>query len=245
MALVTAKGVEVRVGNKRLLHDVDLRIKAGEIVTVIGPNGAGKSTLLKAIIGAVPISSGRIDKRAGLKIGYTPQKIQLEKTMPISVARFLSLAGSLPKGARSEVLDKTDVTRLRDAQMTDLSGGEFQRVLLARALLRKPDLLILDEPTQGLDQPAEARFYRLLAEVRKETGAAVLMVSHDLHVVMAQSDQVVCLNGHVCCSGAPAQVSVDPSYKELFGVRAELALYEHNHDHSHDHSHDHGEHSHD
>ncbi len=239
MALVTASGVEVRVGNKRLLHDVDLRIEAGEIVTVIGPNGAGKSTLLKAIIGAVPISAGRIDKRAGLRIGYTPQKIQLEKTMPITVARFLSLAGHLPKGARAEVLGKTDVAALRDVQLTDLSGGEFQRVLLARALLRKPDLLILDEPTQGLDQPAEARFYRLLAEVRKETGAAVLMVSHDLHVVMAQSDQVVCLNGHVCCSGAPAHVSADPSYKELFGARAELALYEHRHDHSHEgHSHD-------
>mgnify|MGYP000563071075 FL=1 len=239
MALVTVEGVEVRVGNKRLLHDVDLRIEAGEIVTVIGPNGAGKSTLLKAIIGAIPISAGRIDKRAGMRIGYTPQKIHLEKTMPISVARFLSLAGRLPKGARADVLEKTDVARLRAAQMADLSGGELQRVLLARALLRRPDLLILDEPTQGLDQPAEARFYRLLAEVRKETGAAVLMVSHDLHVVMAQSDKVVCLNGHVCCSGAPAQVSADPSYKELFGARAELALYEHRHDHSHEgHTHD-------
>ena len=239
MALVTAEGVEVRVGNKRLLHDVDLRIEAGEIVTVIGPNGAGKTTLLKAIIGAIPISAGRIDKLAGLRIGYTPQKIQLEKTMPITVARFLSLAGVLPKGARADVLDKTDVAALRNAQMADLSGGEFQRVLLARALLRKPDLLIMDEPTQGLDQPAQARFYRLLGEVRKETGAAVLMVSHDLHVVMAQSDQVVCLNGHVCCSGAPADVSADPNYKELFGVRAELALYEHRHDHSHEgHSHD-------
>jgi len=234
MALVTAEGVEVRVGNKRLLHDVDLRIEAGEIVTVIGPNGAGKSTLLKAIIGAMPISAGRIDKRASLRIGYTPQKVQLEKTMPITAARFLSLAGKLPKGARADVLEKTDVAALRDVQLADLSGGEFQRVLLARALLRKPDLLILDEPTQGLDQPAEARFYRLLADVRKETGAAVLMVSHDLHVVMAESDRVVCLNGHVCCSGAPAQVSEDPGYKELFGARAELALYEHQHDHSHE-----------
>ena len=154
--------------------------------------------------------------------------------MPITVARFLSLAGHLPKGARADVLEKTDVLKLRDAQMAGLSGGEFQRVLLARALLRKPGLLILDEPTQGLDQPAEARFYRLLADVRKETGAAVLMVSHDLHVVMAQSDKVVCLNGHVCCSGAPAHVSADPSYKKLFGARAELALYEHHHDHSHE-----------
>jgi len=132
MPLVIAKGVEVRVGAKRLLHDVDLRIEAGEIVTVIGPNGAGKSTLLKAIIGAIPISAGEIIKQDGLRIGYTPQKIQLEKTMPIPVSRFLSLAGRLPKGARAEVLEKTDVTNLRDAQMSDLSGGELQRVLLAR-----------------------------------------------------------------------------------------------------------------
>lgn len=239
MALVTVEGVEVRAGNKRLLHDVDMQIETGEIVTVIGPNGAGKSTLLKAIIGAIPISAGRIEKQFGLRIGYTPQKIQLEKTMPIPVQRFLSLSGRLEKGARAEVLEKTHVADLRDAQMADLSGGELQRVLLARALLRDPDLLILDEPTQGLDQPAEARFYRLLSEVRKESGMAVLMVSHDLHVVMAQSDKVVCLNGHVCCSGAPAQVSADPSYLELFGKRAELAIYEHRHDHSHEgHSHD-------
>lgn len=239
MALITAEGVEVHAGNKRLLHDVELHIDSGEIVTLIGPNGAGKSTLLKAIIGAVPISSGHIQKRAGLRIGYTPQKIHLEKTMPIPVQRFLSLAGPLPMGARAEVLERTNVADLRDAQMSELSGGELQRVLLARALLRKPDLLILDEPTQGLDQPAEARFYRLLEDVRKETGAAVLMVSHDLHVVMAKSDRVICLNGHVCCSGAPAQVSADPSYRELFGNRAELALYEHHHDHSHEgHSHD-------
>lgn len=239
--LIEAKGVEVRVGGQRLLHSVDLSIDAGEIVTVIGPNGAGKSTLLKTLIGALDITSGEIRKKPGLRIGYTPQKMRLEKTMPMPVARFLSLAGRLPKGARREVLEKAGVASLRDSQMADLSGGELQRVLLARALLCKPDLLILDEPTQGLDEPAEARFYRLLAEVRRETNVAVLMVSHNLHVVMAESDRVVCLNGHVCCSGAPALVSVDPSYKELFGSKAELAIYEHRHDHSHDH----GEHAHD
>ncbi len=239
--LVDVRDIEVKVRGRRLLHDVDLRIDEGEIVTVIGPNGAGKSTLLKAIIGAIDITSGEIKKRQGLQIGYTPQKIQLEKTMPISVERFLALAGPLPKGARGEVLATVDVSDLRNSQMSDLSGGELQRVLLARALLRKPDLLILDEPTQGLDEPAEARFYRLLADIRHNSDMAVLMVSHNLHVVMAESDRVVCLNGHVCCSGAPAHVSADPSYKELFGARAELALYEHHHDHSHDH----GECSHD
>lgn len=238
-ALITTKGLEVRAGKRRLLHDVDLEINSKEIVTVIGPNGAGKSTLLKAIIGAIPITGGQIIKRDGLKIGYTPQIIQLEKTMPISVNRFMALAGKLPVGARSEVLEKTDTENLRNSQMADLSGGELQRVLLARAMLRKPDLLILDEPTQGLDQPAETRFYKLIADLRNDTGTAVLMVSHDLHVVMAESDRVICLNGHVCCSGAPELVSEDPSYKELFGTRAALAPYQHHHDHSHDHGHHH------
>lgn len=234
-ALVEVKNVGFNIGARQLLHDVNLQIDKGEIVTLIGPNGAGKSTLLKAIIGAITITSGEIKKAAGLRVGYTPQKMQLEKTMPITVARFLALAGKLPKGARQHVLEQVSVAELRDSQMADLSGGELQRVLLARALLCQPDLLILDEPTQGLDEPAEARFYRLLADIRQNTNMAVLMVSHNLHVVMAESDRVVCLNGHVCCSGAPAHVSADPSYKELFGARAELAIYEHHHDHSHDH----------
>lgn len=233
--LIDVKNLGVKVGARQLLHDVNIQINRGEIVTVIGPNGAGKSTLLKAIIGAITLSSGEIVRTPGMRIGYTPQKMQLEKTMPITVARFLGLAGKLPKGARQQVLEKVNVSELRNSQMADLSGGELQRVLLARALLCEPDLLILDEPTQGLDEPAEARFYRLLTDIRHNTDMAVLMVSHNLHVVMAESDSVVCLNGHVCCSGAPAHVSADPSYKELFGARAELALYEHRHDHSHDH----------
>lgn len=243
-ALLDVEGLEVRLGNRVLLHEVSLQILPGEIVTLIGPNGAGKSTLLRAIIGAQRISAGDIRKKPGLRIGYTPQKLHLEKTMPISVARFLSLAGHLPRGARADVLHRTGVEDLREAQMADLSGGELQRVLLARALLQAPDLLILDEPTQGLDQPGEARFYHLLSEVRRETGAGVLMVSHDLHVVMAESDRVICLNTHVCCTGAPAQVSADPAYHALFGARAELALYEHHHDHSHDHDHGHEGHGH-
>ncbi len=239
--LLTVENLAVRAGAKRLLHDVALEVCEGEIVTIVGPNGAGKSTLLKAIIGAVPHSAGTIRKRDGLRIGYTPQKLHLEKTLPLPVSRFLSLAGGLKKGARAKVLEQTGILPLRDKQMADLSGGELQRVLLARALLRKPELLILDEPTQGLDQPAEERFYQLLAQVRHETGAAVLMVSHDLHVVMAESDRVICLNGHVCCSGVPSSVSADPAYIEMFGARAALAPYQHRHDHSHEH----GDHRHD
>ncbi|HEU0221707.1 MAG TPA: metal ABC transporter ATP-binding protein, partial [Paracoccaceae bacterium] len=180
-------------------------------------------------------SAGRIARREGLRIGYTPQKMQIERTMPVTVERFLALIGPLSPGTRARVLSRVGVEDLRRAQLADLSGGEMQRVLLARALLRQPGLLVLDEPTQGLDQPAEASFYRLLAEIRAERGVGVLMVSHDLHVVMGASDRVICLNGHVCCSGAPEHVSADPVYREMFGARAEFALYRHHHDHAHDH----------
>ena len=239
--LIRTETLEVRAGKRQLIHDISLEINPGEILTVIGPNGAGKSTLLKALIGAVPLSGGRIFRREGLRVGYTPQIIQLEKTIPIPVKRFLSLAGSVDEKSRDKIIEQTDIAHLLNAQMADLSGGELQRVLLARALLRQPELLILDEPTQGLDQPAEARFYALIAEVRDQTGAGIFMVSHDLHVVMAESDRVICLNGHVCCSGAPEHVSADPEYKAMFGSRAALAPYQHRHDHSHDHAgHNHG-----
>lgn len=239
--LIRTEGLGVRAGKRRLLHDVSLQINAGEILTVIGPNGAGKSTLLKALIGAIPLDSGRIVKRDGLRVGYTPQIIQLEKNIPITVSRFLSLAGKISAVVRDKIIEQTQILGLMGSQMADLSGGELQRVLLARALQRQPELLILDEPTQGLDQPAEARFYKLISDVRQQTGAGILMVSHDLHVVMAESDRVICLNGHVCCSGAPETVSATPEYKALFGARAALAPYQHHHDHSHDHGdHDHG-----
>ena len=184
-------------------------------------------------------TTGRIEKRAGLRIGYTPQKMQLEQMMPMPVARFLALAGRVDAARRATVLEQTRTSAMTGAQLRDLSGGEMQRVLLARALLRAPHLLILDEPTQGLDQPGEARFYALLAEIRAQNDMAVFMVSHDLHVVMAQADRVICLNRHICCQGAPAAISEDPAYRAMFGDRAALAVYRHDHDHSHDHSHGH------
>jgi len=237
--LVQAQNVSVKQGRRILLDSISFQLLAGEITTLIGPNGAGKTTLIRALIGAQALSSGHINKRPGLRIGYTPQKLQLEQLMPMPAARFLALAGKVPATRLATVLNQTHATSLQGAQLRDLSGGEMQRVLLARALLRDPHLLILDEPTQGLDQPGEARFYELLAEIRVQSEVAVFMVSHDLHVVMAQSDKVICLNQHICCSGAPAAISVDPAYKALFGERAALAVYQHNHDHSHEHGHDH------
>ncbi len=233
--LIRTENLEVRAGKRRLIHDISLEICPGEILTIIGPNGAGKSTLLKALIGAIPVDDGRIVRRDGLRIGYTPQIVQLEKTIPIPVKRFLTLAGRVGAVARREVIAQTNIEGLLESQMANLSGGELQRVLLARALLRQPDLLILDEPTQGLDQPAETQFYRLISMVREQTGCGIVMVSHDLHVVMAESDRVICLNGHVCCSGEPAVVSEAPEYKAMFGARAALAPYQHHHDHSHEH----------
>ncbi|UPH71651.1 ATP-binding cassette domain-containing protein [Abyssibius alkaniclasticus] len=237
--LLAAQAVGVRQGRRILLESISFQLEAGEVVTLIGPNGAGKTTLVRALIGALVPTTGRIEKRAGLRIGYTPQKMQLEQMMPMPVARFLALAGRVDAARRATVLEQTRTSAMTGAQLRDLSGGEMQRVLLARALLRAPHLLILDEPTQGLDQPGEARFYALLAEIRAQNDMAVFMVSHDLHVVMAQADRVICLNRHICCQGAPAAISEDPAYRAMFGDRAALAVYRHDHDHSHDHSHGH------
>lgn len=219
-----------------VLSHVDFRIQPGEIVTVVGPNGSGKSSLIRALLGHVPLARGRVDRQAGLRIGYVPQRVQLDTAIPMTVRRFLSLPRRVPDDQAQAALARTGVPGLGARQLTQLSGGQFQRVLLARALLSDPHLLVLDEPTQGLDQPGIVAFYRLIEDVRRQTGAAVLMVSHDLLVVMRSSDRVICLNGHVCCEGTPQHVSTAPEYRALFGAGADgtLALYRHDHDHHHD-----------
>ncbi|WP_111537007.1 metal ABC transporter ATP-binding protein [Palleronia aestuarii] len=220
-----------------VLDDVDFTIRRGEIVTIVGPNGSGKSTLLRTILGGVRPSRGRIDRAPGLRLGYVPQRLALDPTLPMTVTRFLGLTRRIPPRERDAALTRAGIPDLGGQQMADLSGGQFQRVLLARAILENPDLLILDEATAGLDQPGAAAFYRRLEEVRSETGCAVLMVSHDLHVVMSASDRVICLNGHVCCEGTPQVVAEAPVYRALFGegTQGALALYRHRHDHRHDH----------
>lgn len=235
--LVDLRDLSVRLGGQTVLHDVNLAIRPGEIVTVVGPNGSGKSTLLRTIIGALRPADGRITRRPDLRIGYVPQSLQIDPTLPISVSRFLNLPVRVGRDVVRDALERAGVETLGERQMTDLSGGQFQRVLLARALLGKPHLLLLDEPTQGLDQPGSAAFYRQIESVRSELGCAVLMVSHELHVVMAASDRVICLNGHVCCEGRPEQVASAPEYRALFGTGTggALALYRHEHNHSHDH----------
>jgi zinc transport system ATP-binding protein len=247
MSLISADHICVRFGEDEVLHDITLQVAAGEIVTILGPNGSGKSTLLRALLGIVPVAEGRITRSSGLRIGYVPQKLMIDRTMPITVRRFLSLPARVSDAAADTVLARVGMAGHGADQMTTLSGGQQQRVLLARALLGNPQLLMLDEPTQGLDQPGEAAFYQLIEEVRRETGAAVLMISHDLHVVMAASDRVICLNGHICCEGTPGVVSTAPEYRALFGLGTQgaLALYRHEHDHAHEDGNPHHHHEHD
>ena len=240
MSLIETRDMSLRYSDAPVLSHVDFAISKGEIVTVVGPNGSGKSTLIRALLGALKPTKGSVLRQPGLKIGYVPQRLAIDASLPMTVARFLSLPDRKDAAAVAAVMARVGIEGLNSRQMTALSGGQFQRVLLARALLVQPDILILDEPTQGLDHPGVESFYRLIEEVRQETKAAVLLVSHDLHVVMRASDRVICLNGHVCCEGSPAVVSEAPEYRALFGLGTggALALYRHEHDHDHDHVHD-------
>jgi zinc transport system ATP-binding protein len=230
--LITGAGLGLRVGGTDILRDVGFQIRAGEIVTLIGPNGSGKTSLLKALLGLAP-ATGTVARRPGLRIGYVPQSFPRDRSLPITVERFLRLFAS--EAHVRSALERVNVSRLRTRQMSALSGGELARVLLARAIAGRPELLILDEPLAGVDVAGEAALYHLIAEIRDELGCGILLVSHDLHVVMAQADRVVCLNGHVCCEGRAEQVVRDPAFAQLFGPRvaSELALYVHRHDHSH------------
>ncbi|PCJ07696.1 MAG: zinc ABC transporter ATP-binding protein ZnuC [Rhodobacteraceae bacterium] len=246
MSLVTLQDLTIRHSGNPVLSKVNFYINTGEIVTVVGPNGSGKSTLLRAIIGALRPSSGQVIRAKGLRIGYVPQKLHIDATLPLTVRRFLSLPQRVSDDVAEQALEQAGAGQLATQQMARLSGGQFQRVLLARALLCDPQLLILDEATQGLDQPGSAAFYHQIQTVRQQLGCAVLMVSHELHVVMAASDRVICLNGHVCCEGEPEQVASAPEYRALFGTGTQgaLALYRHEHNHSHDQACDHDHHNH-
>ena len=237
-ALIRMARVTVRYGAApAVLRNIDFTLEPGEIVTIVGPNGSGKSTFLKAALGMVAPASGLVTRAPRLRVGYVPQKLHLDPSLPLTVGRFLTLAQPIDRATMDTLLARVGVSGLAGQSMATLSGGQFQRVLLARALAGKPQLLALDEPTQGLDQPGIAAFYRLIEDVRQELGCAILLVSHDLHVVMSASDRVLCLNGHICCQGTPSAVSAAPEYRALFGLGTggALALYRHEHDHGHDH----------
>ncbi len=242
-ALLSARDATLAIGGRTILDRVNLDVRTGEIVTVIGPNGAGKSTLVRAMLGLLPLTSGRIERQKNLRVGYVPQRFPLTPNVPLDLRRLLSLTLRPTEPEIDRVLAETGIAHLKNAGVASLSGGELQRALLARALLRQPDILVLDEPVQAVDFIGEARLYELISEIRRRHGCGILMVSHDLHMVMAESDHVVCLNGHVCCEGGPEKVQRDPEFARLFGPSAAkmIAAYTHHHDHDHE-SHDHHHH---
>jgi zinc transport system ATP-binding protein len=233
--LITLENAGLNRGGRWLVRGVDLAVHSGEVVTLIGPNGAGKSTTARIALGLAPPDEGRAHRMRNLKIGYVPQKLSIDWTLPLSVARFMSLTERVRPRDAAEALDRVGIAHLAESEIRHLSGGEFQRALLARAIARKPDLLVLDEPVQGVDFGGEIALYDLISDIRSELGCGILMISHDLHVVMAGTDNVVCLNGHICCQGHPMAVAESAEYRELFGGRAAstLAVYEHAHDHTH------------
>lgn len=232
--LLEARELSYRIGGRLILDRISLTLKDGEILTVIGPNGAGKTSLLRLLIGLAASDEGTVWRRPGLRIGYMPQRLRVSNTLPLSVQRFLSLARRDPSAVR-RTAEEVGVAALLDTPLSGVSGGEFQRILLGRALLREPQLLVLDEPVQGVDVTGQAELYALINEVRHRHHCAVLMISHDLHLVMAGTDTVLCLNRHVCCAGHPEFVSNDPAFLQLFGkqVTREIAVYTHHHDHDH------------
>ena len=218
-----------------LVRDVSLSVTQGEIVTLIGPNGSGKSTTAKMALGILKPTTGGAFRAPGLKVSYVPQKLMIDWTLPLDVAHFFQLTGRLSIQAQNHAIEATGISHLLDQELRSLSGGEFQRVLIARAIAREPDLLVLDEPVQGVDFSGENELYQLIGTIRDDLNCGILMISHDLHVVMAKTDQVICLNGHVCCSGTPVTVSQTDEFQALFGLRghADIALYQHHHDHHH------------
>jgi zinc transport system ATP-binding protein len=234
--LLRLQGVSFAPDGREILRDVSLQLDGGQILTVIGPNGAGKTTLIKIAMGLVTPETGGVTRAPGLRIGYMPQRLQVEATMPMQVERFLRLCRGATAERLREALSEVGAQRVLYSRLSTLSGGELQRVLLARALLHEPQLLVLDEPTQGVDLKGQAELYRLITRIRDQHRCGVLMVSHDLHLVMSSTDEVICLNQHVCCHGHPEQVSNDPAYLELFGksTAAALAVYTHHHNHHHD-----------
>ncbi|NTF31734.1 zinc ABC transporter ATP-binding protein ZnuC [Rhizobium skierniewicense] len=233
--LVSLSNAGIQRSGRWLVRGVDFSVGRGEIVTLIGPNGSGKSTSAKMATGVLKPDEGNVSRTAGLRVGYVPQKLSVDWTMPLTVRRLMTLTGQLPEQEIDAALNATGISHLAKAEVQHLSGGEFQRALLARAIARKPDLLVLDEPVQGVDFSGEIALYDLIKNIRNATGCGILLISHDLHVVMAETDTVICLNGHVCCRGTPQMVSQSPEYMRLFGGAAGrgLAVYTHDHDHTH------------
>ena len=232
--LIDAQGISIAYHGRTILDNVSLNLESQTITSLIGPNGAGKSTLVRIILGILKPDHGTVRRTSKLKTAYVPQKLNIDQSLPMTVSRFLDLPKRRPAAAKREILAETGMTAREKDSIHTLSGGEFQRLLLARALLDEPDLLVLDEPAQNVDFHGQSELFELITKVRDDRGCAILLVSHELHLVMASTDQVVCLNNHICCRGHPAQISDNPAYRALFGPKAaSFAVYRHHHDHHH------------
>ncbi len=232
LPILSVKHLSLDLCGKSILNNINLHLAENEILTLIGPNGSGKSSLVRVILGLLKPSSGEVQLRDNLRIGYMPQKISINNLMPLTVSRFLMLGGKISQKRVLDALSEVGASQVIRSQIHTISGGEMQRVLLARALLREPQLLVLDEPVQGVDVNGQIALYKLIQEIRNRYGCSILMVSHDLHIVMASTDRVICLNRHICCSGTPENITQDPAYNNLFGLQ--VALYSHRHDHAHE-----------
>lgn len=244
--LLDVKNVHLCLQGRTILQDISLRLQQNHIVTLIGLNGSGKSTLLRVILGLLTPDQGSVWCRPGSRIGYMPQRLTIEPTLPLTVQRFMQLGARFSFRSTQQdqaqivaALAETGVDALLKAPLQTLSGGELQRVMLARALVRKPDLLILDEPVQAVDVAGQYALYDLIADIRQRRQCGILIVSHDLHLVLPASDQVICMNHHICCAGTPEQVADHPAFQQLFGreqadhLAGSLTLYRHNHNHTH------------
>ncbi|MEE2933957.1 MAG: zinc ABC transporter ATP-binding protein ZnuC [Pseudomonadota bacterium] len=234
-SLITAENISLKLGQQAGLENVSVAIRTEEIVTLIGPNGAGKTTLVHILLGIIKPDTGKIKRKENLRVGYVPQKLATNPNMPMTVTRFLKMTMALSDEKINSALIEVGASKVRDTLVANLSGGELQRIHIARALLRDPDLLILDEPTQNVDYSGQAELYALISKIRNERKCGILLISHDLHLVMSKTDHVLCLNKHVCCEGQPEAVSRHPEYQALFGpnVAEGLAVYSHQHDHQH------------
>ncbi len=237
--LFSGQNITYDTPQRNVLHHVNLTLERNKITTLIGPNGSGKTTLAKIILGLTTATHGDIYRKAGIAIGYMPQKFAIEPVLPLTVKRFLTLRPNGYKHSASENLEtiskEVGISHILAQQMYHCSGGEVQRILLARSLMGNPDLLVLDEPVQGLDIRGQNEFYRLIQRIRTSRGCGVLMISHDLHMVMANTDHVICMNHHICCEGTPQDVSKHPEYIALFSKEGieNMGLYTHHHDHEH------------
>jgi zinc transport system ATP-binding protein len=233
--LVDVQNVAYSDGQRSILHDINLQLHPGEIVSIVGPNGAGKTTLIKLIVGLLQPTQGRIHYQGNISIGYMPQRLPIDPLFPLTVQRFMRLGQTCSDEAMDKMLHEIGIDGIRHSLLRSISGGELQRVLLARAMLRQPQLLVLDEPAQGVDLLGQGEFYDLIAGMRDKHHCAILLISHDLNIVMARTNIVVCLNHHICCKGNPEVVTQDPAFAALFGkAAAGLAFYTHHHDHQHD-----------